>query len=153
MGSQRVEHEWATEQLSRNNLTLKLLTRMLCALKDDSGYNIWHGWKGYRSCTKLALEVSWLGPDSLPAPWYLPRRKMVPTAMWMRDEQPEEEETIGFTHETFLVVFFTKVWSLGDFPGGPMVKTSNAGSVGSIPGQGATCLLAKKPKHKTEAVL
>ena len=71
----------------------------------------------------------------------------------MRDEQPEEEETIGFTHETFLVVFFTKVWSLGDFPGGPMVKTYNAGSVGSIPGQGATCLLAKKPKHKTEAVL
>ena len=71
----------------------------------------------------------------------------------MRDEQPEEEETIGFTHETFLVVFFTKVWSLGDFPGGPMVKTSNAGSVGSIPGQGATCLLAKKPKHNTEAVL
>ena len=55
----------------------------------------------------------------------------------MRDEQPEKEETIGFTHETFLVVFFTKVWSLGDFPGGPMVKTSNAGSVGSIPGHGA----------------
>ena len=38
-----------------------------------------------------------------------------------------------------------------------MVKTSpsNAGGVGSIPGQGAkipTCLVAKKPKHKTEAI-
>ena len=45
-----------------------------------------------------------------------------------------------------------------DFPGGPVVKTSpsNVGSVGSIPGQGAkipTCLVAKKPKHRTEAIL
>ena len=31
------------------------------------------------------------------------------------------------------------MFSLGDFPGGPVVKTlpSNAGGVGSIPGQGA----------------
>ena len=41
----------------------------------------------------------------------------------------------------------------GDFPGGPMVKTlpSNAGIVGSIPGQGAKIphvSWPKKPKHK-----
>ena len=47
---------------------------------------------------------------------------------------------------------------LADFPGGPVVKTSpsKAGGAGSIPGWGAmtpTCLLAKKPKQKTEAVL
>ena len=46
----------------------------------------------------------------------------------------------------------------GDFPGGQVVKTwpSNAGGAGSIPGRGAkipTCLEAKKPKHKTEAIL
>ena len=45
-----------------------------------------------------------------------------------------------------------------DFPGGPVVKTlpSNAGGVGSIPGQGAKLPHAsgtKKPKHKTEAIL
>ena len=39
-----------------------------------------------------------------------------------------------------------------------MVKTSpsDAGAMGLIPGQGAkipTCLLAKKPKYKTEAML
>ena len=41
--------------------------------------------------------------------------------------------------------------SSGDFPGGPVVKTSpfNAGSVGWIPGQ-PTCLFAKKPKHYAE---
>ena len=66
----------------------------------------------------------------------------------MRDDQPEKEETIGFTHETFFLVFFTKVWSLGDFPGGPMIKTSNAGSVGSIPGQGAKILQASWPKNQ-----
>ena len=40
-----------------------------------------------------------------------------------------------------------------DFPGGPVVKTSpsNAGGMGWIPGP--TCLVAKKPKHKTEAIL
>ena len=45
-----------------------------------------------------------------------------------------------------------------DFPGSPVVKTSpsNAGSVSSIPGWGAkipTCLMAKKLKCKTEAML
>ena len=45
-----------------------------------------------------------------------------------------------------------------DFLGGPMVKTSPSRSWdgGSIPGQGAeipTCLLAKKPKQKIEAIL
>ena len=47
-----------------------------------------------------------------------------------------------------------------DFPGGPMVKTLllNASGVGSIPGGEAkfphpTCLMAKKPKHKTETIL
>ena len=43
-----------------------------------------------------------------------------------------------------------------DFPGDPVVKSSpsNAGSVGSIPGQeDHTCLTAKKPKYKTEAIL
>ena len=37
-----------------------------------------------------------------------------------------------------------------------MVKIlpSSAGGVGSIPGQGdSTCLLGKKPKHKTETIL
>ena len=48
--------------------------------------------------------------------------------------------------------------TLGDFPGGAVVKTlpSNAGGVGSIPAQGAknpTYLSAKSWKHKTEAVL
>ena len=46
----------------------------------------------------------------------------------------------------------------GDCPRGPVVRTSlsNAGGVGSIPGQGAKILHAswpKKPKHKTEAIL
>ena len=41
----------------------------------------------------------------------------------------------------------------GDFPGGPMFKIlpSSAGSVGSVPGQGAeipTCLMAKTSEHK-----
>ena len=46
-----------------------------------------------------------------------------------------------------------------DFPGGPLVKTSppNAGSAGSIPGQGGKIPHAsrpKKPKHKKkEAIL
>ena len=45
-----------------------------------------------------------------------------------------------------------------DFPGGPVVKTlpSNAGGVGSIPGQTARIPHAsqpKKPKHKTEDIL
>ena len=45
---------------------------------------------------------------------------------------------------------------LGDFPGGSVVKISpsNAGESGSIPDWGAkTQYAAKKPKHKTEAIL
>ena len=43
-------------------------------------------------------------------------------------------------------------------PGGPVVKTSpsNAGGVSSIPDWGVknpTCLRARKPKHKAEAML
>ena len=47
----------------------------------------------------------------------------------------------------------------GDFPGGPVVKTSpsNAGGTGLIPGQGGKIphtSRPKKPKHKkTEAIL
>ena len=46
------------------------------------------------------------------------------------------------------------VLNLGNFPGGPVVKTSpsNASGVGLIPGQGAKILHAsqpKNPKHKT----
>ena len=45
----------------------------------------------------------------------------------------------------------------GDFPGGPVVKTSpsNAGGAGSIPGWGAKiphALRPKNQKHKTEAI-
>ena len=45
-----------------------------------------------------------------------------------------------------------------DFPGSPVVKTplSNAGGMGSIPGQGARIPQAsgpKKPTHKTETIL
>ena len=45
-----------------------------------------------------------------------------------------------------------------DFPGCPVVKTSpsNAGGVGSIPGQGAKSprdASIRKPKHKTETIL
>ena len=45
-----------------------------------------------------------------------------------------------------------------DFPGGPVVGSSpsNAGGSGSIPDQGPKiphALEAKKPKHKTEAIL
>ena len=47
-----------------------------------------------------------------------------------------------------------------DFPGGPVIKISpsNARGAGSIPGPGAniphaSCLVAKKTKHKTEAIL
>ena len=45
-----------------------------------------------------------------------------------------------------------------DLPGSPEIKTwpFNAGSGGLIPSWGAkipTCLAAKKPKHKTEAIL
>ena len=48
--------------------------------------------------------------------------------------------------------------NLWDFPGGPVVKTSpsNAAGMGLIPGWGAkipTCLMAKEPKRKTEAIL
>ena len=52
-----------------------------------------------------------------------------------------------------------KEWIYGDFPGGPVVKTSpsHAGGVGSIPGRGAkiphASPRAEKPKHKTEAIL
>ena len=47
---------------------------------------------------------------------------------------------------------------IGDFCGGPVAKTllSNAGDVCWIPGWRAkipTCVIAKKPKHKTEAIL
>ena len=46
----------------------------------------------------------------------------------------------------------------GDFPSGPVVKSSssNAGSAGLIPSQGAKtphALRSKTPKHKTEAIL
>ena len=42
-----------------------------------------------------------------------------------------------------------------DFPGGPVVKTSpsSTGGVGFIPGWGATCLVAKKSKQRTETIL
>ena len=42
-----------------------------------------------------------------------------------------------------------------DFPGGPVIKTSpsNAGGVGSTPGQGTKIPHSLGPKHKTEAVL
>ena len=42
-----------------------------------------------------------------------------------------------------------------DFPGDPVVNTlpSNAGGAGLIPDQGAACLAAKTPKHKTKAAL
>ena len=51
-----------------------------------------------------------------------------------------------------------KVKKLGDFPGGPVVKTSpsKAGGVGLIPGRGVKIPHAsqpKTPKHKTEAIL
>ena len=44
-----------------------------------------------------------------------------------------------------------KVRQDGDFPGGPVVKTSpsNAGYTGSIPGQGAKTLHVLGPKIKT----
>ena len=35
----------------------------------------------------------------------------------------------------------------GDFPGGSVVKTSNAGRAGSIPGQGAKTPHASRPKN------
>ena len=43
---------------------------------------------------------------------------------------------------------FHKTTLSGDFPGGPVVKTlpSNAGRVGSIPGQGAKIPHALQPK-------
>ena len=48
----------------------------------------------------------------------------------------------------------------GDFPGSPVVKTSPSSveGAGSLPGEGATilhstCLMAKNPKHKTEAIV
>ena len=39
---------------------------------------------------------------------------------------------------------------VGDFPGGPVVKTSpsNAGGVGSTPGQGAKIPLTLQPKNQ-----
>jgi len=39
---------------------------------------------------------------------------------------------------------------VGDFPGGPVVKTSpsNAGGAGSIPSQGAKISHASRPKHQ-----
>ena len=43
-----------------------------------------------------------------------------------------------------------------DFPGGPVVKPSDAGGTGWILGQGTKIPPAswpKKPKHKTEALL
>ena len=42
-----------------------------------------------------------------------------------------------------------------DFAGGPVVKTSpsSTGGVGLIPVWGATCLMAKKPKQRTETIL
>ena len=46
---------------------------------------------------------------------------------------------------------FNERSSLGDFPGGPVVKTSssNAGGVGSTPDQGAKILHASWPKSQT----
>ena len=49
--------------------------------------------------------------------------------------------------------------TLGDFPGGPVVKTlpSNARGVGLIPGRGGgedpTCDPGQKTKHKMEVIL
>ena len=37
---------------------------------------------------------------------------------------------------------------MGDFPGGPVVKTSNAGDAGLIPGQGAEIQHASQPKSQ-----
>lgn len=47
-------------------------------------------------------------------------------------------------------------WSLKDFPGSPMIKTSpsSARDEGSVPGQeDPTCLGAKKLKHETQEIL
>ena len=43
----------------------------------------------------------------------------------------------------------TKTMVLGDFPGGPVVKTwpSNAGGVGSVPGQGLKIPYALQPRN------
>ena len=37
---------------------------------------------------------------------------------------------------------------MGGFPSGPVVKTSNAGDAGLIPGQGAKILHASQPKNQ-----
>ena len=44
---------------------------------------------------------------------------------------------------------------LRDFPGSPVVKTStsNTEGAGLTPGQGVKIFVAKKSKHKTEAIL
>ena len=50
---------------------------------------------------------------------------------------------------------FVCVSMLGrDVPGGPVIKTlsSDAGSVGSIPGRGAKIPHDKKPNHRTETI-
>ena len=43
-----------------------------------------------------------------------------------------------------------KINKLGDFPGGPVIKSlpSNAGGAGSIPGRGAKISLASGPKNQ-----
>ena len=56
-----------------------------------------------------------------------------------------------FTPIHFISSYLCLIIAERDFPGGPLVKTSpsNAGGVGSIPGQGAKIPHASQPKTKT----
>ena len=63
----------------------------------------------------------------------------------------------GICHKVYKNQRIIVIKIFRDFPGGPVVKTSpsNAGGAGSIPGGElrSTWLTAKKPKHRTEAIL
>ena len=74
------------------------------------------------------------------------------TAIWTEHDGSNEQGWL-----TFPQVGTLRKLKEGDFPGGPVVKTSpsNAAGAGSIPGRGAKTPHASGPKNrnKTEAIL
>ena len=95
------------------------------------------------------------------SPYLFCRRRRNGAPDGLRSHKDQAQGHSPFTdskHIAFCILQWLLQNFIGNFPGSPMVKTSlsNAGVWDLIPGRGAkiyTCLVTKKPKHKTEVIL
>ena len=95
-------------------------------------------------------QAYWSGLP-FPPPGDLPSLGAEPMSpSWQADSTTEPPGRCRLTYG-----YESVVKMLRDFPGSPVVKTSasNAEGAGLTPGQGVKIFVAKKPKHKAEAIL